>query len=152
MLKKAATAPVSILHAKCERADDYTKRKNVFRLSLPDGSEFLFLAHSADEMNEWVKKMAFHASLPPNLQLMSYDESMKQSVTPSSEGKVDSKPQSPRLDSNDASSVSSRASSPDSHRRNSLNSAKSGSGSSSNVSTPQINFLQKQREIEQQVN
>lgn len=74
---KAMTAPVSILNARCEKAEDYTKKKNVFRLSLPDGSEFLFLAASTDEMNDWVNKISFHANLPPNLQLMSYDESMK---------------------------------------------------------------------------
>lgn len=75
--QKAATAPVNILNSKCEKAENYTKKKNVFRLSLPDGSEFLFLANSFDEMNDWVNKIAFHASLPPNLQLMSYDESLK---------------------------------------------------------------------------
>lgn len=75
--KKAATAPVSILNARCEKADDYTKRKNVFRLHLPDGSEFLFLTSSNTELQDWVNKISFHASLPPNLQLLSYDESMK---------------------------------------------------------------------------
>lgn len=75
--QKAVTAPVSILNARCDKAEDYTKKKNVFRLSLPDGSEFLFLASSTDEMNDWVNKISFHANLPPNLQLMSYDESMK---------------------------------------------------------------------------
>lgn len=79
-MQKAATAPVSILNARCEKADDYTKRKNVFRLTLPDRSEFLFLAGSTEEMNEWVNKISFHAQLPPNLQLMSYDESMKVSL------------------------------------------------------------------------
>lgn len=75
--KKAATAPVNILNARCLKAENYTKKKNVFRLCLPDGSEFLFLAHSASEMNDWINKITFHANLPPNLQLMSYDESMK---------------------------------------------------------------------------
>lgn len=75
--KKAATAPVNILNARCEIAENYTKKKNVYRLRLPDGSEFLFLAASKDDMVDWVKKISFHASLPPNLQLMSYDESMK---------------------------------------------------------------------------
>lgn len=74
---KAASAPVSILNAKCSQAEDYTKKKNVFRLTLPDGSEFLFLAASKEEMTDWISKIAFHASLPPNLQLMSYDESVK---------------------------------------------------------------------------
>lgn len=75
--KNTAVAPVNIHNATCEKADDYTKRKNVFRLKLPDGSEFLFLAQSFEQMNEWIKKLSFHASLPPNLQLLSYDESMK---------------------------------------------------------------------------
>lgn len=78
--KKAATAPVNILNARCEKAEDYTKKKNVFRLKLPDGSEFLFLANSKTEMLDWVNKVSFHASLPPNLQLMSYDESVRVAV------------------------------------------------------------------------
>lgn len=79
--KKAATAPVNILNARCEKADNYTKRKNVFRLHLPDGSEFLFLAGNKIELLDWVNKLSFHASLPPNLQLMSYDESIKVTVS-----------------------------------------------------------------------
>lgn len=75
--KKAATAPVNILHARCEKAEDYTKKKNVFRLHLPDGSEFLFLASNTDQCLDWVNKISFHAALPPNLQLMSYDASVK---------------------------------------------------------------------------
>lgn len=75
--KKAATAPVNILNARCEKAEDYTKKKNVFRLHLPDGSEFLFLASNPDECLDWVNKISFHAALPPNLQLMSYDASVK---------------------------------------------------------------------------
>lgn len=145
--KKAATAPVNILNAKCDRAEDYTKKKNVFRLVLLDGSEFLFLTGSKDSMNEWINKIAFHAALPPNLQLMSYDESMKIN------------PQSPILDRSDAnSSISSRTSSPDSQRRDSrasLNSAKSGgsgSNASSSLQTPQIAFLQKQKELREQEN
>lgn len=78
--KKAATAPVNILNANCEKAENYTKKKNVFRLKLPDGSEFLFLAASKEDMVDWVNKISFHAALPPNLQLLSYDESMKVSV------------------------------------------------------------------------
>lgn len=75
--KKAATAPVNILNARCEKAENYTKKKNVFRLRLPDGSEFLFLTGSKVDMIDWVNKISFHAALPPNLQLLSYDESMK---------------------------------------------------------------------------
>lgn len=71
--KKAATAPVNILNARCEKADDYTKKKNVFRLHLPDGSEFLFLAANEDECLDWINKISFHAALPPNLQLTPYE-------------------------------------------------------------------------------
>lgn len=76
-VRKAATAPVNILNARCDKADNYTKKRNVLRLNLPDGSEFLFLATSSNDMNDWINKISFHANLPPNLQLMSYDESMK---------------------------------------------------------------------------
>lgn len=74
---KAATAPITIFNAICEKADDYTKKKNVFRLKCTDGSEFLFLAPSQEEMEDWVNKISFHAKLPPSLQLLSYDESQK---------------------------------------------------------------------------
>lgn len=47
------------------------------RLCCEDGSEFLFLANSDTEMEEWVNKIQFHAQLPPSLQLLSYDESQK---------------------------------------------------------------------------
>lgn len=75
--QKTATAPVNILNAKCEKAEDYTKKKHVFRLRLPDGSEFLFEAPSYEMLGDWIRKISFHASLPPNLQLLSYDESVK---------------------------------------------------------------------------
>ncbi|XP_050085218.1 spectrin beta chain, non-erythrocytic 5 isoform X3 [Anopheles aquasalis] len=149
-LQKAATAPVNILNAKCERAEDYTKKKNVFRLVLLDGSEFLFMTNSKESLSEWVNKIAFHAALPPNLQLMSYDESMKQNNS-APDMKSISTTQSPTPERSDAaSSISSRTSSPDSQRRDSrtsLNSAKSGSGSTGSYHTPQTNFLQKQKEL-----
>ncbi|XP_035773613.1 spectrin beta chain, non-erythrocytic 1-like isoform X5 [Anopheles albimanus] len=149
-LQKAATAPVNILNAKCERAEDYTKKKNVFRLVLLDGSEFLFMTNSKESLSEWVNKLAFHAALPPNLQLMSYDESVKQNNS-APDMKSISTTQSPTPERSDAaSSISSRTSSPDSQRRDSrtsLNSAKSGSGSTGSYHTPQTNFLQKQKEL-----
>ncbi|XP_049531966.1 spectrin beta chain, non-erythrocytic 1 isoform X2 [Anopheles darlingi] len=149
-LQKAATAPVNILNAKCERAEDYTKKKNVFRLVLLDGSEFLFMTNSKESLSEWVNKIAFHAALPPNLQLMSYDESVKQNNS-APDMKSISTTQSPTPERSDAaSSISSRTSSPDSQRRDSrtsLNSAKSGSGSTGSYHTPQTNFLQKQKEL-----
>ncbi|XP_049277717.1 spectrin beta chain, non-erythrocytic 1 isoform X2 [Anopheles funestus] len=152
-MQKAATAPVNILNARCERAENYTKKKNVFRLVLLDGSEFLFMTNSKESLSEWVNKLAFHAALPPNLQLMSYDESVKQNNS-APDMKSISSAQSPTPDRSDAaSSISSRTSSPDSQRRDSrtsLNSAKSGSGSNGSFHTPQTNFLQKQKELREQ--
>lgn len=159
--RKAATAPVNILNARCEKAEDYTKKKNVFRLSLPDGSEFLFLAASFDDLNEWVNKISFHASLSPNLQLMSYDESMKvclnylniriiftassqliqhntSQISPNSTSSPKNLNTSQYGSEHDGSSVSSRTSSPD-QRRDSSNSGV--------TPTPQMNFLQKQKEL-----
>ncbi|XP_032575448.1 spectrin beta chain, non-erythrocytic 5 isoform X5 [Drosophila sechellia] len=133
--QKTATAPVNILGAKCERADDYTKKKYVFRLKLPDGSEFLFEAPSLDILNDWVRKISFHASLPPNMQLLSYDESMKQQSSSSPDIKITSSVESP---------VSSRNSSPDSQRRTSGAQVLDGSA------TPQMAFLQRQMQQQQQ--
>lgn len=69
----AAAPPVSLLQAKCSKAADYTKKKHVFRLQLGDGAEFLFMAHDEKTMQDWMNKIAFHAALPPSMQLMSYD-------------------------------------------------------------------------------
>ncbi|KAK6641322.1 hypothetical protein RUM44_013031 [Polyplax serrata] len=98
---KAASSPVSILKAKCEKAQDYTKRKHVFRLCCTDGSEYLFLADSEDKMSDWVNKISFHAQLPPSMQLLSYDESQK-----NSEDRISTA-------TGDISSGSSRTSSPE---------------------------------------
>ncbi|XP_055694009.1 spectrin alpha chain, non-erythrocytic 1 isoform X2 [Lutzomyia longipalpis] len=133
--KRAATAPINILNAKCEKADDYTKRKNVFRLVLMDGSEFLFLANTVHEMTDWINKISFHAKLPPNLQLMSYDDTLKQM----GEGSPDVKSLT-GTEGTDASSLSSRTSSPDSQVRGSMDKS---------PSTPQINFLQRQKELKE---
>lgn len=70
----AASSPVCILHAECAPATDYTKRKHVFRLRLTDMSEYLFATHNESTLNEWYKKIAFHASLQPSMQLLSYDK------------------------------------------------------------------------------
>ncbi|XP_055376264.1 spectrin beta chain, non-erythrocytic 1 isoform X2 [Condylostylus longicornis] len=144
--QKTATAPVNILNAKCERAEDYTKKKHVFRLKLPDGAEFLFEAPTDSLMNEWVKKISFHASLPPNLQLLSYDESVKQATS-----FPDIK--SPIQDHLETSSpVSSHTSSPDSQRRSSRNDSIGSGMSGGSMNTPQMNFLQKQQQLMQQNN
>lgn len=107
---KAATSPIIIFKAKCEKAENYTKRKHVFRLCCTDGSEFLFLAPNEKELEDWVNKISFHAQLPPSLQLLSYDESHKQS--PSTE-------RLPPLGPGDGTSSSSRDSTPELSRRRS---------------------------------
>ena len=78
---KAASSPIMIYQASVELANDYTKRNFVFRLHAPDGSEFLFGADSEEQQEEWVKKVKFHAGLPPSQQLTSYkayDEAAEQ--------------------------------------------------------------------------
>ncbi|RWS30125.1 spectrin beta chain: non-erythrocytic 1-like protein, partial [Leptotrombidium deliense] len=89
----AASSPVSVLGAKCFRAANYTKRKHVFRLQLFDGSEYLFAVGNEQNLNEWMNKVSFHASLPPSMQLLSYDTHKRTSTNRSS-----SNPESPAED------------------------------------------------------
>lgn len=77
---RAAASPLNLYQAQCERASDYTKRKNVFRLRTSDGAEFLFSAEDPRVLDDWVKKISFHASLSPAQQLMSYDSYQVRSV------------------------------------------------------------------------
>ncbi|KRX16492.1 Spectrin beta chain, non-erythrocytic 5, partial [Trichinella nelsoni] len=83
----AASAPINILHAVCQPASEYQKRKNTFKLRTVDGAEFLFSASSFSEMQDWIAKISFHASLPPSMQLKSFREhfdQLSQSVSKSS--------------------------------------------------------------------
>ena len=57
----AGAPPLALRGATCEIASLYTKRKNVLRLRLDDGSEFLFMAPSQNDMVEWLSKIQFHA-------------------------------------------------------------------------------------------
>jgi len=69
---KAASSPVMIYQAGVEAANDYTKKRFVFRVHVTDGSEYLFSPETQEEQEEWVKKLKFHATLPPSKQLTSY--------------------------------------------------------------------------------
>merc|ERR1711892_192516 len=92
---KAASSPIMIYQASVETANDYTKRNFVFRLHSTDGSEFLFGADSEEQQQEWVKKIKFHAGLPPSQQLTSYkafDESKEVDGSPPQQSKVDAEP------------------------------------------------------------
>jgi spectrin beta len=55
--------PLPLHNAVCEIAADYTKKKNVLRLKLPDGSEYLFLTLSAADMQNWQSKIQFSAGM-----------------------------------------------------------------------------------------
>ena len=57
----AAAPPLALKDAKCEIAAEYTKKKNVIRLTLGDHSEYLFMTHDPVEMNQWQTKIQFHA-------------------------------------------------------------------------------------------
>ncbi|XP_012280338.1 spectrin beta chain, non-erythrocytic 5 isoform X2 [Orussus abietinus] len=140
-LSKAATAPITIFNATCEKAEDYTKRKNVFRLKCTDGSEFLFLAQSRQEMEDWVNKISFHAKLPPSLQLLSYDESQKEGL----ERLQNLTPDHP--DDNVSSTGSSRTSTPEMERKNSV--IRRDISDQHSPSKVQIEFLQMHRQNQQ---
>ncbi|KAK9729914.1 Pleckstrin homology domain [Popillia japonica] len=49
--------PLNLLGASATVANDYKKRKHVFRLKLESGAEFLFQAHDDGEMNNWVARI-----------------------------------------------------------------------------------------------
>ncbi|XP_063801220.1 spectrin beta chain, non-erythrocytic 2 isoform X2 [Pseudophryne corroboree] len=57
--------PVQLAGAQCSVAHEYKKRKNVFKLSLSDGKEFLFQAKDEAEMSSWMR--VINASLPSSL-------------------------------------------------------------------------------------
>lgn len=57
----AAAPPLALKDAKCDIAAEYTKKKNVIRLTLSDQSEYLFMTHDPAEMNQWQSKIQFHA-------------------------------------------------------------------------------------------
>jgi len=77
--QKAASPPVSIRAATVAAATDYTKKRHVFRLITSDTAEYLLAAETEAAMRDWVAKCSFHASLPPQLQLMSYDTAQERS-------------------------------------------------------------------------
>ncbi|XP_075693547.1 spectrin beta chain, non-erythrocytic 2 isoform X1 [Rhinoderma darwinii] len=47
--------PVQLAGAQCSVAHEYKKRKNVFKLSLSDGKEYLFQAKDEAEMSSWMR-------------------------------------------------------------------------------------------------
>ena len=53
--KSCEEPPCPLNESRVEIADDYTKRKNVFRVRTQHGSEYLFQAECESAMQEWVK-------------------------------------------------------------------------------------------------
>ncbi|KAG5853133.1 hypothetical protein ANANG_G00069850 [Anguilla anguilla] len=47
--------PIGLADATCEVANDYKKRKHVFKLQLSDGKEYLFQAKDEAEMSSWIQ-------------------------------------------------------------------------------------------------
>ena len=77
MENTAASSPIYIMNGRCEPSPDYQKRKYAFRLRTQDGAEYLFSAPNEVKMHDWVAKVAFHAALPPSLQLKSFEDKGK---------------------------------------------------------------------------
>ena len=63
--------PINVLHGTCTIAIDYTKRRNVLRLVLPNGSEYLFTAPDPIEEEKWVlsinQSIEDHSQIDPSL-------------------------------------------------------------------------------------
>jgi len=49
--------PIDLKGVIVEVAADYTKKKHVFRLKLPNGGEYLFHAKEDEEMHIWISKL-----------------------------------------------------------------------------------------------
>lgn len=56
-LSSTASQPLVIHRANVTVATDYTKKKNVFRLQLLDGAEFLFHAPDENAMMDWIMRI-----------------------------------------------------------------------------------------------
>ncbi|XP_052769142.1 spectrin beta chain, non-erythrocytic 2-like isoform X1 [Mya arenaria] len=83
--KFAAAPPVNIHQAHCEVAADYTKKKNVLRLHLHDGAEFLLEAPSSNEMNEWlanINKFAVESAMFPDIEYSHNEEEEERDMPP----------------------------------------------------------------------
>ncbi|XP_069698706.1 spectrin beta chain isoform X3 [Periplaneta americana] len=55
--------PVDLRGGSTKVADDYTKKKHVFRIKLANGAEYLFQARDDEEMNAWVQRVSVQCDL-----------------------------------------------------------------------------------------
>ncbi|XP_078674527.1 spectrin beta chain, non-erythrocytic 1-like isoform X26 [Branchiostoma floridae x Branchiostoma belcheri] len=82
--------PVTVVGGTCEAATNYTKKKNVFRLKLANGGEYLFQAKDEDEMNFWIHKISSIADVGES------KEPARAATYPPTRGEAgDSSPQAP---------------------------------------------------------
>ena len=62
----AASQPILIQNALCEKPTDYTKKKNVFRMVTTDGSEYLFQATNRESQEDWLDKLVLTSQMEPS--------------------------------------------------------------------------------------
>ncbi|KAM9311974.1 uncharacterized protein PAF06_009860 [Gastrophryne carolinensis] len=83
---------ISIHHALAERASDYTKRPNVFRLQTADWRVFLFQAQTSEEMNSWISRINLIAAMfssPPFPSAVGSQRRFYRPILPSAPSKLD---------------------------------------------------------------
>ncbi|PSN56235.1 Spectrin beta chain [Blattella germanica] len=56
-------SPVDLRGGSTKVADDYTKKKHVFRIKLANGAEYLFQARDDEEMTTWVQRVSVQCDL-----------------------------------------------------------------------------------------
>nr|XP_002732400.1 PREDICTED: spectrin beta chain, non-erythrocytic 5-like [Saccoglossus kowalevskii] len=93
-MSNSASPPINLYQCTCSPATDYTKRKHVFRVRLADASEYLFTCKSTEDMNDWISKINFHATLPPAHQLLEYDSAHGSGASSGKSTPISSKPAS----------------------------------------------------------
>ena len=59
--------PISVRACIVNIAHDYTKKKNVFRLTTYNGSEYLFQAEDQPTMMEWIRNIQDHRDGDPDV-------------------------------------------------------------------------------------
>ncbi|XP_018411292.1 PREDICTED: PH and SEC7 domain-containing protein 4-like [Nanorana parkeri] len=83
---------ISIHHALAERASDYTKKPNVFRLQTADWRVFLFQAQTSEEMNSWISRINLVAAMfssPPFPAAVGSQRRFYRPILPLAQSKLD---------------------------------------------------------------
>lgn len=83
---------ISVHHALAERASDYTKKPNVFRLQTADWRVFLFQAQTSEEMNSWICRINLVAAMfssPPFAAAVGSQRRFYRPILPSAQSKLD---------------------------------------------------------------